>query len=275
MCGIFGIGFLKNNTVQNKRTVEKLIRTLFLKTESRGRKASGIALSSPKNISVLKGPLAASRFIETPEFKNLLNDKLRISNSYHETERTLAIIGHCRLDTKGTPENNVNNHPIVVGNVVGVHNGVISNDDKIYYDNAGLIHFPKRNGEVDSEAIFALLEFYRGWKTNKVTMTDAIIKSSEELEGSLACAVIDAESPYSLWLFKQHGPISIVVLEKAGLFVFASEMYAIRNALDDIMLGTPAEINLPLYSVMCLNMHTNTYSIHDLKVNNRRAHYYA
>lgn len=273
MCGIFGIGFLKNNTVCNKRTVEKLIRALFLNTESRGKRASGIAISSPKNISVLKGPLPASQFIETPEYKNILNRNLLISTPYHETERTVAIIGHCRFDTKGTPKNNVNNHPIVVNHVVGVHNGVIINDDEIYEDGLGLSGFPERNGDVDSEAIFALLEYYRG--TQKGTMTEAIIKATGDLEGSLTCAVIDAVSPYSLWLFKQHGQLSITVLERAGLVVFASEMRAIENAIRDAMLGTPAEINLFPYSVMCLNMHTNTYSIHDLKRNNKRTHYYA
>jgi len=280
MCGIFGVGFLKNNIVYDKRTVEKLVRGLFLRVESRGKRASGIAISSTKNISILKGPLTASHFIETPEFKNLLNNNLRISNSYKESERTLAIIGHCRLDTKGSPENNINNHPIVVKKVVGVHNGMIYNDDQIYRDGYGLLGFPKRNGEVDSEAIFALLEFYRG--TNKVTdtemkkvnMTDAIVEASREIEGSAACAVLDAESPYSLWLFRQYGPISIAVLKRAGLVVFASELSAIRYAVVDTMLGDLKEIELPTHHVMCINVHTNNYSIHNFKANNKRMYHY-
>jgi predicted glutamine amidotransferase len=45
-------------------------------------------------------------------------------------ETAQALI-HVRDYTKGHPEVEANNHPIRHGSVVGIHNGVIENDDAL------------------------------------------------------------------------------------------------------------------------------------------------
>jgi len=264
MCGIFGIGFLKDNSVNNKREIIQLVRNLFKNVESRGRRASGIAITSSKDISVLKGPMSGSQFIETTEFSKLLNSKLRLSETYVDVERTLAIIGHCRLDTKGSPSDNANNHPIVVNNIVGVHNGVIGNDDAIY--NVAPEGFPKRIGRVDSEVIFASIEYYR--QTIELKMVEAIERTIRDIRGSVACAVVDARSPYNLWLFRQNNPISVMLSEKAGIFVFASQYHMAKESIGN-MFGSTEEIVMPVYSSLCINLHYNSYSTHDLPAGGR------
>ena len=61
---------------------------------------------------------------------------------------------HVRDFTKGHPEIAANNHPIRHGTVVGIHNGIIENDDEL------LARYGIERAEpqmtVDSEAIFAL-----------------------------------------------------------------------------------------------------------------------
>ena len=85
-----------------------------------------------------------------------LLDGLRSLHQYG-TGSLLSIVGHCRQKTKGTERNNANNHPIVRDLIVGVHNGMIHNDDITFNNYKDAI---KRNGEVDSEIIFALIEYF-------------------------------------------------------------------------------------------------------------------
>ena len=72
---------------------------------------------------------------------------------------TQALV-HVRDYTKGHPRIEANNHPIRHGAVVGIHNGIIVNDEEIF----ARYGFPRAEPEmtVDSEAIFALAEHSEG-----------------------------------------------------------------------------------------------------------------
>ncbi|RLI56706.1 MAG: hypothetical protein DRO87_07780 [Candidatus Thorarchaeota archaeon] len=262
MCGIFGIAFLKGNNVSNVRDVTKLVRGLFKRVESRGKKASGLALVSPREIDVLKAPVSGSVFIETPEFAQLMNKKLRVEQRHLEVERTTFIIGHCRFDTKGAPENNDNNHPIVVGTTVGVHNGVIINDDDVYDTFKYTARFPKRIAEVDSEIIFALIDYYH--TKMSYTLVEAIRAVHKELTGGFACATVNTSNPYLMGLFKKSNPISVIHLVKADVIVFASEFFMATEAVKEVNLGSYREIAMGLDEIMLVNVHENEYSIHPL-----------
>jgi len=61
------------------------------------------------------------------------------------------FVGHTRWATHGDPKNNANNHPILHGNVLGVHNGVLRNHESILAETGR----QDAASEVDSEAIFA------------------------------------------------------------------------------------------------------------------------
>jgi glucosamine 6-phosphate synthetase-like amidotransferase/phosphosugar isomerase protein len=80
--------------------------------------------------------------------------------------------------TKGHPMIAANNHPIRHGSVVGVHNGIILNDEEVFarygFERA------QPGMTVDSEAIFALAE-----------LTESRAKALEGLRGSMAAAWID------------------------------------------------------------------------------------
>ena len=45
---------------------------------------------------------------------------------------SVAVMGHSRLVTNGAQENNQNNQPVVAGDMVGIHNGIIVNDEELW-----------------------------------------------------------------------------------------------------------------------------------------------
>jgi glucosamine 6-phosphate synthetase-like amidotransferase/phosphosugar isomerase protein len=93
------------------------------------------------------------------------------------------VLLHVRDYTKGHPSIEANNHPIRHGAVVGVHNGIIVNDDELF-DSHG-IERAHPEMTVDSEIIFALAQRSRGRTPEAL----------EQLYGSMATAWIDEQRP--------------------------------------------------------------------------------
>jgi glucosamine--fructose-6-phosphate aminotransferase (isomerizing) len=98
----------------------------------------------------------------------------------HEATQVLL---HVRDYTKGHPRIEANNHPVRHGAVVGVHNGIIVNDDELLATEG--IERATPDMTVDSEAIFALAERSRGGTARML----------ERLYGSMATAWLDEERP--------------------------------------------------------------------------------
>jgi glucosamine 6-phosphate synthetase-like amidotransferase/phosphosugar isomerase protein len=88
------------------------------------------------------------------------------------------LLVHVRDYTKGHPTIEANNHPIRHGAVVGVHNGVIQNDDEVLGRHR--IERERKDMTVDSEVIFALAERAFGQA-----------RTFEQLRGSMAAAWMD------------------------------------------------------------------------------------
>ncbi len=91
---------------------------------------------------------------------------------------TGSALFHVRDYTKGHPSLAANNHPVRHGAVVGVHNGIIANDDDLFERHG--FERAEPGMTVDSEAIFALVE----------AATD-VTAALEELYGSMATAWLD------------------------------------------------------------------------------------
>jgi len=96
-------------------------------------------------------------------------------------DATQALV-HVRDYTKGHPSIAANNHPIRHGAVVGIHNGIILNDDEVLARHGLERHRPEMT--VDSEAIFAVVE-----------ETPASAAALAELVGSMAAAWVDERRP--------------------------------------------------------------------------------
>jgi glucosamine--fructose-6-phosphate aminotransferase (isomerizing) len=98
-------------------------------------------------------------------------------------EDATKLLVHVRDYTKGHPSLESNNHPIRHGSVVGIHNGIIKNDDELFVRHA--IERAAPDMTVDSEIIFALAERSRG----------RTAKAFEQLYGSMATAWLDEGRP--------------------------------------------------------------------------------
>src|SRR6266571_3067731 len=134
MCGIAGYSLSTDSTVD--RTVAA--RALLAGIAERGADAVGFAYRREGAVTAHKQQSGASALLE------------RVSVPHEATQ----LLVHVRDYTKGHPSLAANNHPIRHGAVVGVHNGVIVNDDELF----ALERIERAESEmtVDSEIIFAL-----------------------------------------------------------------------------------------------------------------------
>ncbi|HEY2325852.1 MAG TPA: hypothetical protein VGH52_00035 [Gaiellaceae bacterium] len=88
------------------------------------------------------------------------------------------LLVHVRDYTKGHPSIAANNHPVRHGPVVGIHNGIILNDDELLAPHS--CARAERDMTVDSEAIFCM-----------AAHTHSDVRSLEQLRGAMASAWFD------------------------------------------------------------------------------------
>ena len=160
LCGIAGYSLDPQSRVE--RTLAA--RALLAGIAERGADAVGYAYRSPGSpIAVHKQRSGATALLE----------RIRVP------EDATKLLVHVRDYTKGHPSLSANNHPIRHGSVVGIHNGIIENDDELFAEH----RIPRAEPEmtVDSEIIFALAERSRGHTAEAL----------QQLYGSMAAAWLD------------------------------------------------------------------------------------
>lgn len=212
MCGIFGI--VSNNELKPSE-IRTIIKDLFVLSESRGREASGIAIRDNERIRVLKQPVTASKFIKSKEYDQLLTKLDDVSG------RGISLIGHCRLATNGKQEYNLNNHPVVKGGAVGVHDGIIVNFESLY-DNFDYLN---RDSEVDTELFLDLMQHFRQMGKD---IPDSVGEAYSSIYGETSVAVL-FDDLSDLLLATNTG--SIHYANRESLTIFASESYILKSLL--------------------------------------------
>jgi len=199
MCGIMGY-YSFGSIMPNKIT----ITNMFALLETRGKDAAGFAFIKDNNLVIHKEAIKSSEMIKTDEWKNL--------------ELPRIMILHCRMKTQGTEKNNANNHPLF--NKQGlciVHNGIIYNDKEIFGTK-------DRDGEVDSEAILAVL--------SSKQKGDKIKRVFDRLKGSFAFAAINKQEPDQLILVKKDNPLGLYYDSEDDILYFCSEREIMLDALN-------------------------------------------
>lgn len=205
MCGIAGFSISdKDHRVINTR---KLAKRLALQIQARGRDATGIAWSERDDngtgVWYMKDAIAAADFVRSMD---------------QIPQHTRSAIIHTRYATKGSPENNANNHPILVGETVGIHNGQVRNDDE-------LIEFvgTGRTAQVDSEAIFRVIDAYSHDMEATLGLLDTV-------EGTAAIAWFNTTDAATIHLCRICGSPLFIGTTPNGSMVFASLEYMVRTA---------------------------------------------
>src|SRR5690349_1832214 len=113
LCGIAGYSLGLDSRIE--RTVAA--RALLAGIAERGADAVGYAFRRPSaEVTVHKQRSGATALLE----------RIRVP------EEATQLLVHVRDYTKGHPSLTANNHPIRHGAVVGVHNGIIANDDQLF-----------------------------------------------------------------------------------------------------------------------------------------------
>jgi glucosamine 6-phosphate synthetase-like amidotransferase/phosphosugar isomerase protein len=174
MCGIAGYSLSPRSRVDRTLAAQALLAGIA----ERGADAVGYAYRVPGDPYpvVTKQRTAASRLLE----------RIRVPAAATE------LLVHVRDYTKGHPAVAANNHPVRHGPVVGIHNGIIVNDDEL------LASYPCARAEprmtVDSEAIFALAAHSRNDP-----------QAFEALVGAMAAAWLDQREPGTLFAARGVG----------------------------------------------------------------------
>lgn len=275
MCGIYGMAIFENCKIK-PAILRMILKNLAVASKVRGKDATGYAFTGEKGITIFKHNVYADAFTQLDNYKEVVRKNMPSFTGEHTP---FSVIGHTRAQTQGSHTNPDNNHPIRTGTIVGVHNGQISNDDSIFSflktTSAGVI---KRIGQVDSEAIFSLVNYFakRHKNPSKYTNADiighiedpttmAIKEASERLAGSYACALTDSDNPKILWLFKNLGSLEVHYYREERLLIFASVERFIEDSVKLYKLSVPDSIVVKSDSGMCINILKGTYSMFDLK----------
>jgi glucosamine 6-phosphate synthetase-like amidotransferase/phosphosugar isomerase protein len=172
MCGIAGYSVGIESRVHRTLAAQALLAGIA----ERGADAVGYAVCVEGTVVVHKQQTGASALLETIDVP----------------ASTRQALVHVRDYTKGHPTIAANNHPVRHGRVVGIHNGIIANDDELFARHEIERHEPEMT--VDSEVIFALVDAH-GSRTEVL----------EELVGAMAAAWVDERDPTVLHVARGIG----------------------------------------------------------------------
>jgi glucosamine 6-phosphate synthetase-like amidotransferase/phosphosugar isomerase protein len=195
MCGIAGYSLSARSALDRTLAAQSLLAGIA----ERGADAVGYAHRAPGGYpTVVKQRTPASQLLE------------RIDVPTGATE----LLVHVRDYTKGHPSIAANNHPVRHGPVVGIHNGIILNDDELLAPFSCARVEPRMT--VDSEAIFALAAH---------SHNDP--HALEDLTGSLAAAWIDSRVAGTIFAARGAGRPLWIGAARHELF-FASTQRALE-----------------------------------------------
>ena len=197
MCGIVGF--------TGAQPAAPILLDGLKKLEYRGYDSAGIAVMSEGGITVSK---------VTGRIANLC-EKTRDGKEVPGC----AGVGHTRWATHGAPtEENAHPHLSNDGRFAVVHNGIIENYIALREE---LIRDGYRfESETDTEVIVHLVEmYYTG------SVRDALIKTTNRLQGSYALGVICADEPGKLFAVREASPLILGV--GVGENYFASDVTAL------------------------------------------------
>lgn len=197
MCGIAGYSLSPESELDRTLAAQALLAGIA----ERGADAVGCAYrGGDGDVTVTKLRGGASALLEELEIP----------------PHALQVLLHVRDHTKGHPEIPANNHPIRHGAVVGIHNGVVENDDELLA-RYGIERFEPEMS-VDSEAIFALME-----------LREHDPRALGELRGAMAAAWLDERDEDTLFLARGIARPLWQGSSESGIF-FASTRRALTIA---------------------------------------------
>ena len=254
MCGICGlINYGHNSTFFQLNHIKTMMTSLLQESGIRGSDATGICIAPRTSKAILlKDNEAAREFVMRIDYNRILNTKVNEVNNFK------FMLGHTRSEIIGTHKDNNNNHPIVANKVIGVHNGTLTNHNALfekYRENDKI----KRAGEVDSEIIFRLLDFY----LQSHSIEEAVQIVTQKLLGGFSCAFFSLARSQYVTLFGGNSPdIYLMDFRDHHVMAFASTELILKGAIkgNPIFRNPTAELSIDPYTGIRIN--TEDGSIH-------------
>jgi glucosamine 6-phosphate synthetase-like amidotransferase/phosphosugar isomerase protein len=215
MCGIAGYSLSSRSGVDRTLAAQALLAGIA----DRGADAVGYAYRGPKD----RYPVVKKQ--RTPA--SLMLERIEVATTANE------VLVHVRDYTKGHPSIQANNHPVRHGPVVGIHNGIIVNDDELLAPHSCARAEPRMT--VDSEAIFALAAHSRNDP-----------RALEALAGAMAAAWLDQREPGTLFaargvgrpLWLGRGREEVFFASTRAALEIASEYIQVKLRLGEVRNGT-------------------------------------
>jgi hypothetical protein len=215
MCGISGIALWKSTSLRPDEAAAAVAALLKL-SERRGKEAAGLAIRTRQALSIFKRPMAAGAMVRTSAYRNFVREHFAEAEARDGALcGPLCTIAHARLVTNGRYGIAANNQPVISGQAVAVHNGIVVNCEKLWAENARL----DRKAEVDSEIIPALIASSLNEGHDLAASTRRLYK---EIEGEANIALAFTDRPVLL-VATNTGSLYLAIGRDSGVLAFASE----------------------------------------------------
>jgi predicted glutamine amidotransferase len=227
MCGIFGFtSFNSNLDINDYRDITK---SFLLLSETRGKDATGIVSISNKEIRLFKKNVPPKKLVKCIEYNQLFKDTFK-NNDKIDDNHSLTILGHSRMVTSGSDDNNYNNQPVLIQNSLIFHNGIFSNYD---YVKEKFGYEPKY--EVDTEFIAYFLDN----RFNDKKDINLIFNELDEIfEGTASLCVVN-KSLNCLLLYTNNASLYYTYIKQLKLFAFASEEFTLISLNKKLGINSP------------------------------------
>jgi glucosamine--fructose-6-phosphate aminotransferase (isomerizing) len=225
MCGIFGL--LTANEAFSIRETRAMTDRLFCLSETRGKESAGLAVLRQDSILVCKQAVKASKMIHSRAYRSLFDQLGKNASAngrrHGKTQAPLVLMGHSRLVTNGSQTIYDNNQPVIRDGLIGIHNGIIVNDERLWQN------FPElqRHYEVDTEVILALI---RHFYNETGSFLEATQRAFSHLEGTASLAIF-CQDLNIMTLVTNNGSLYFSSDGEKRLHFFASEEYILKRFL--------------------------------------------
>ncbi len=256
MCGLFGIVSTQAQSF-NSSLIQLQTEKLLKLSASRGKEATGLAWwqqsdTKTEELEILRKPLAPHQFIRDRTYHDFWSKRKHTSS---EESKTWFIIGHSRLVTNGSQQNERNNQPLERQGDVLLHNGIVVNDDDLWKAHPKL----KRLAEVDSEVLLAMLV---DGVSGDFTVSDSCKNLYRQIKGT-ASLVWWNHNQKTMTLSTNCGSLYYCISN--GMLYFASEKSFLENFCATFKIHSSEIIHLSPLTAIHINTFKNKPSINPIQ----------
>lgn len=232
MCGIFGL-FVSKDASFDSAVINQSLAKLASLSESRGKDSSGLVFrrNVDRAFHIVKGDVYLNYLLKRDEVNEQMKQMLGKDSGSGSPRDTFAVMGHSRLVTNGSQMKDVNNQPVIKNGVIGIHNGIIVNDNVLWSCHPDI----EQSFGIDTEVMLALIRKYLkdGWD-----VVTAISKTLTEVFGTVSSAFL-FDDLNVLALTTNNG--SLYALDNGkGYFAFASEEFFLQELIRTVKLDANA-----------------------------------